>query len=134
MLDAFIKQTYGSYTNAQEADEQATIREQQELEMQENYYKMAIIEMYKDQSIQSSMSIPTKIKDGQLNQTPEVHPNLKNYKHDLELDRTPIVRAKYLENKYKDNLENMPSEIDFKHQDSSDVGSVGEMFDNIFDD
>jgi hypothetical protein len=131
MFDAFIQQTYGSYSNAQKADEQAAIREQKEQEIKKGYHSLAVQEMLKDQSIKSALSIPSKIKDGELNQKPEVHENFKSYKHDLELDRAAIVRAKFLERKYENNPENMPSEINFKELET---GDVSDMFNNIFDD
>lgn len=120
MLDAFIQQTYGSYTKAQQADEQAEIRERLEAERQEKFHEMAVIEMLKDQSIKSAISIPSKIKDGELNQKTESHQNFKNYKHDLELDRAAILDLKILKHEDMESGEN--------------VGSVKEMFDNMFDD
>lgn len=129
----FIEQTYGSLEKAREADRLADLNpnskgnEKLELEQDGKIRQEMASRMIK-KPISQSMLIPSKLKDGEINQKTESHPQFKNYDHSLELDRTAITRAKYLDEKYKNNPENKPSSSDFK---DLDVGSVEEMFNKM---
>ena len=77
MFNAFLNQQ--KYTDP-EADQIAKKIEQQKYE---NTQK-AIEVLSRNQNISKYTSIPTNIKEGELNQKTESHPNLKNYDHSLE--------------------------------------------------
>lgn len=65
--------------------------------------------------IAQHVSIPSKLADGQLDQKPNIHNNFKEYDHSLEK-----VRRKF------------PS-ITLKNTSDPNVGSVGEVSQNMFD-
>lgn len=135
ILKAFIEQTYGSLEKAREADKLADINpnasgnENLEFE-QDQKFRQELASKMKNIPISHSMSIPTQIKDGELNNKPVSHPQFAKYDHSLEFDRTAIVRAKYLDEKYKNNPKDRPEAIDFKELET---GSVEEIFDRLKD-
>lgn len=131
MLDAFIQQTYGSIDGIIEAELRSQKLEEAKKKMAEEFHKKAVLEMNKSQEIKSKMEIPTKIKKGELDQKTVPHPKMAAYDHSLELDRKSIVREKYLNEKYKNNPEEKPSEEEFRLQ-GLETGSVEEMFNNMF--
>jgi len=142
ILDAFIKQTYGSIHNAQLADKLADKNpnaqpepehEHEHEHEQDNRFpdnhnqnlekeaddKLktqlgARILMTKE--IKDSMNIPTKLTPNELNNHPHPHPhpNFKNYDHSLEEHRGHKLGLI--------KLKDIPS------------GSVAEMVNNMFDD
>jgi hypothetical protein len=77
ILQAVMEQS--KYTDA-EADQILAARKAQN----EENLKKAMIEMSKSQNIRDHINIPSQIKTGELDQKPEVHPNLKGYDHSLE--------------------------------------------------
>jgi len=110
MLDAFIQQTYGSYENANKADEIAKEREQAIADLKVSIEKKAIEQLMKTPEVRSAMAIPTRLKDGQLDYKTEVHPNFKNYDHSCEKIIHSFPQAKGL-----------------------NTGDVGDMMDGMFD-
>ena len=71
------------YTD-QEASNIIAAQEQQKYDNE----KKAIAQMNQNQNISNYIEIATNIKNGELNQTTEPHPSLKNYDHSLEITRT----------------------------------------------
>ena len=130
MLDAFIQQTYGSAEQAHAADKKANEKELAAKELAKDFHKRAVLEMYKDQSIAAHMAIPAKLKPEDLKETPKPHPQFASYDHSLEVDRTAVVRQKYLAQKYKDNPADQPALSDFKVKET-ETGSVEEMFNEL---
>jgi hypothetical protein len=65
-------------------------------------------------SIKDSMTIPTQLKDGQLDNKTEAHPTLKKYDHSLEEHRGHKLGLI--------KIRDMPT------------GSVDSLYDNMFDD
>jgi hypothetical protein len=130
VLSAFINQTYGSLDKARKADHLADLNpnakpehdpdfidvqeKNLEKEADEELQKQLIAKMSIQHNIRESMSIPSKLHDGQLNQKTEVHNNFKNYDHSLEIhrgDKIGLIRP------------NLPQATDVKN-----------AFDHIFDD
>ena len=112
MMDAFIKQTYGSPEKMEEAQYKADQREADIESLAKHHEQLAITEMCKDQSFKSTVNIPSKLKDGELNQKTESHPKLKNYDHSLEMGRSSKL-----------GLINLKEE---------NTGSVEDMFNSMF--
>lgn len=136
ILQAFIKQTYGSLEKAKEADKLAdlnpnaqpehdgdfedTANPDLQKETENEFQKQLIAKHFKNSPIKESMIIPTKIKDGTINQKTEAHPILKKYDHSLEEHRGhKLGLIKLTED---------PEDI------KTETGSVEEMFNNIFED
>ena len=119
ILDAFIKQTYGSLEKAQEADKMAdlnpysTDNEHMEFEADQKF-RQELASKMTNKPINQSMSIPTRLKDGELDNKPTTHKNFKNYDHSLEEHRSAKLGL-----------------IKIKEEK---VGDVSEMFSNIFKD
>jgi len=120
ILDSFIKQTYGSLEKALEADKQADLNpnswgnEELLKVANDEAQKKAIQGRFGNKPIKESMAIPSKLKDGEIDQKTQSHPNFKNYKHDLEMSRSQklgLIR-----------IRDMPT------------GSVEELYDTMFDD
>lgn len=135
ILNAFLQQTYGSLEKAREADKLADLNpnakgnEHMEFEQNQKLRQEMASKMTK-KPISQSMSIPSKLKDGELNQKTDAHPQFKNYDHSLEMDRKSSLRDKYLNEKYKNNPDQKPSAQDFDFNDL-EVGSVEDMFNKM---
>lgn len=112
VLQAFINQTHGSISKANDADMKANQRNQLLKDWDQERMNKAMLQMASDQSIASKASIPTKLKEGELNQKTVPHPNM-NYDHSLTMDRKSQLRENYLNNKYKDNPQDKPNNFDF---------------------
>jgi len=127
MLDSFIQQTYGSLEKARESDKQADLNPNAYVNAIEGIGNPELAKMADDEaqkeamkghfgnpSIKDSMSIPTKLKDGSIDQKTDSHANFKGYKHDLETSRSQklgLIR-----------IRDMPT------------GDVENLFDNMFND
>ena len=74
----------GADVTEEEADKILATREMQK----EENLKKATILLSRSQNIKDYTNIPSKIKPGELNQTPIVHPKLKNYD---PLGRMPTI-------------------------------------------
>ena len=124
ILDAFIKQTYGSIEKAKESDKLADINpnanqndndlgKHMEFEADQKF-RQELASKMTNKPISQSMSIPTRLKDGELDNQTISHKNFKNYDHSLEEHRG-----------HKLGL------IKIKEEK---VGDVQEMFNNMFND
>ena len=119
MLDAFIKQTYGSLEKVLEADKAAELNpylignEHLEFEADQKF-RQELASKMTNKPISQSMSIPTQLKDGELDNKPISHKNFKNYDHSLEEHRSAKLGL-----------------IKIKEEK---VGDVSEMFDDMFSD
>ena len=136
ILQAFIKQTYGSLEKAKEADKLAdqnpnaqpehdedfvdTISPDLHKEIEDEFQNQLIAKHFKNPPIKESMIIPTKLKDEELNHKTEAHPLLKKYDHSLEEHRGHKLGLI----KLTEDSEDIEAE----------TGSVEEMFNNIFTD
>lgn len=80
MLDAFLK-------NQKFTDEDADRIKLEQQQLQQNKEKEAIQQLSRSQRISEYTSIPTKIKDKELNETPKSHPSFEKYDHSLEMPR-----------------------------------------------
>jgi len=103
VMDAFIKQTYGSMENAQTQDKIADKNPNAKPEHDDHFEDKGNQNLEKEaddklktqlgarilmnQPISDSMNIPSKLKENSLNQTTQTHPNFKNYDHSLEEHR-----------------------------------------------
>ena len=88
ILGSFIQQTYGSVENAHAQDKKADGKEDNETELDKEVQKFAIKQISKPISLIESMGLPTRLKAKELDQKTEVHPNLKNYDHSLDVNRS----------------------------------------------
>lgn len=135
ILNAFLQQTYGSLEKAREADKLADLNpnsqgnEKIEFEQDQKLRQEMASRMTK-KPISQSMLIPSKLKDGELNQKTESHPQFKNYDHSLEMDRKSSLRDKFLNEKYKNDPEHKPTSQDFDFNEL-EVGSVEDMFNKM---
>lgn len=77
-----IVKEQSKYTD-QEASNIIAAQEQQKYDNE----KKALAQINQNQNISNYIEIPTNIKNGELNQTTEPHPILKNYDHSLEMAR-----------------------------------------------
>ena len=87
---------------------------------QEENYQKALLQLAKSQRFSDHMNIPTQLKDGQLDNVTEPHPNFKGYDHSCEKVRISFKKGK---------------NISTDGSDGSDgsVGSVAEMMISMFD-
>lgn len=115
VLSAFVQQTYGSPQKAMEADKQADQREAIAKAFAEDAHKKAVTQLCRNQSIASAMNIPSKLKEGQLNNKTVPHLQMANYDHSLETKR----------------LDGKLIKLDEPEEGLSN-GSVEEMFNNVF--
>jgi len=119
MMEAFIQQTYGSIEKMKEAMTKADLNprsnEHLEKELNDKLQKEIISTHFMNTPIKESMPIPSKLKDSELNQKTEGHPNFKNYDHSLETERK--IGLIYLAE---------PTKEDSMSEDL-EVGSVSEM-------
>ena len=125
LLQAFINQTYGSISKAQEADGKANNREKLLNDFDQERMSKAMLQMASDQSISSKVSIPTKLKEGELNQKIIPHPNMQ-YDHSLTMDRKSALRTNFLNEKYKNNPQDRPTNFDFS-EDWSNLDDDGDL-------
>lgn len=119
ILDAFIKQTYGSLEKALEADKAAELNPNsignEHLEFEANQkFRQELASKMTTKPISQSMQIPTQLKDGELDNKTISHKNFKNYDHSLEEHRSAKLGL-----------------IKIKEEK---VGDVIEMFDDMFSD
>lgn len=105
MLEAFLKQQ--KYTDK----EAIAILNSIEDKKSENSKKAKQL-ILRSQNISDYANIPTRLKEGELNQKTVAHPKLKNYDHSLEM-----VRKKF---KHKDNIDD---EIDYG-EDADNSGII----------
>lgn len=138
ILDAFLQQTYGSLDNARKADQLAdkNPHAQQEFdprfdekpknlekELNDAFQQELIAKHFKNSPIKESMSIPTNIQDGTIDNKPNIHPQFKNYDHSLEQHRGHKLGLIKLH-------------IEENNPDLNDLnsGNVNDMLDNMFSD
>jgi hypothetical protein len=125
ILKAFLEQTYGSLEKAKEADKLADQNPNAyhddemgnpnlEKEADDKFRAQIGGRILMQKSIKDSMSIPTQLKDGQLDNKTEAHPTLKKYDHSLEEHRGHKLGLI--------KIRDMPT------------GSVDSLYDNMFDD
>jgi hypothetical protein len=135
ILNAFLQQTYGSLEKAREADKLADLnpnsKGNKHMEFEQDHkLRQEMASKLAKKPISQSMSIPSRLNAGDLNQKTESHPQFKNYDHSLEMDRKSSLRDKYLNEKYKDSLDKKPTAQDFDFNDL-EVGSVEDMFNKM---
>ena len=125
ILKAFLEQTYGSLEKAKEADKLADKNPNayhdetmgnpnMEKDVDDKFQAQIGGRILMQKSIKDSMSIPTQLKDGQLDNKTEAHPTLKKYDHSLEEHRGHKLGLI--------KIRDMPT------------GSVDSLYDNMFDD
>ena len=125
VLQAFIQQTYGSIEKAQEADNKANQREQLLKNWSNDRIQEAGKIMSRDQSISNHINIPTKLKNGELDQKIIPHKNML-YDHSDTMDRKSQLREKYLNEKYKNNPQDKPS-LDAFTEDWGELDDEGDL-------
>jgi hypothetical protein len=86
MFDAFLKQQ--KYTDKEADQIEASIKQKTE----DNVRKAKEI-LSRDQNISKYTSIPSNIKEGDLNQKTQSHHNFKNYDHSLEKVRHKFTKV-----------------------------------------
>lgn len=137
IIDAFIKQTYGSLEAAIESDEKAD---------QHNAAIKNLSQLWKEKTIQHQaqsakpisehISIPTKIKQGDLDQHTEAHSHFQNYDHSFEKNRLSELREKYNyvapDSLIKDIGEMNISTESYNNIDLNSVPDLKGIFDNVF--
>ena len=136
ILNAFVEQTYGSYENISAIESKID----DILNKAESIHKERVKEandiVNRPQDFVHYVDIPTKLKEGELNQETEVHSQFANYDHSLEANRLPALRSKY------DYVEPEPttkeiSEIEmttdsYDNINPEDVPNLNGLFDNVF--
>lgn len=134
ILDAFINQTYGSLDKARSADKHAdlnpnaqpehdpyfedTTKENIAKKTEDEFQKSLIAQHFKNTPIKDSISIPTKLKEGSIDNKTQVHPQFQNYDHSLEQHRG-----------HKLGLIKLHTEESNPNLDS---GSINDMLDTMF--
>lgn len=98
ILHSFIKQTYGSVENAIQQSQEADKREALEKEFADIREKKAIAQMCTPIDLSKHFPVPTRLSKNELNKKTEVHPNFKNYDHNLETNRSSKLGLISLEN------------------------------------
>jgi hypothetical protein len=125
VLNAFIKQTYGSLENANKQSLNTDKREELLKKLEEERFTKALEIISRDQSIANYINIPTKLNPDQLNQKTIPHTEI-NYDHSLTMDRKALLRENYLNKKYKDNPQEKPSIVPFS-EDWGDLDQDGDL-------
>jgi len=88
ILEEFIKQTYGSFEGALEADKRANEREEQEAERSRLFVQKALEhQAMANEPVSVHMDIPSLIIPGSLNEKTESHEHFSGYDHSLEKER-----------------------------------------------
>lgn len=137
ILDAFVEQTYGSYDKIEEVE----ARSQDVLDkvgaLKDGFEKEARDILNRPQDFVHYMDIPTKLKEGELNQKTVSHEQLSKYDHSLETNRLPSLRAKYdyVEPEHTGTTDTSEIEMttdSYDNIDPADVPDLGGIFDDSF--
>jgi len=86
------------------------------------------------QELANYLHIPTQLKEGSLNQKPEVHPKLANYDHSLDINRLPALRAKYdyVEVEHFETDDAIMTSEPYDGIPPADIPNLSGVFDNLF--
>jgi hypothetical protein len=121
VLQAFMEQQ--KYT-----DEEAIAMENAVADMQNENFRKGMEQLGRPQEISKNLSVPTQLKEGELDQKTESHPHFKNYDHSLEKMRRSF-KSEDIDGVERD-ISHLPEGTDYnlpEHQFGIDWGSLGDQ-------
>lgn len=136
MMDAFIEQTYAPHGGIDAFEEKRQEVFDKASQIHDEWISESKSNLNRSQNCSDYINIPTKLKNGELNQKTEAHPSFANYDHSLESNRLTVLRDKY------DYIEPEPTYIDssdmqinteaYENVDPAEVPNLSGLFDNVF--